>query len=178
MKANCKFIKGEGAPPVTHLPDEEADAGFPAEPERMHELTMKDWMKLFKRWGDQGPPKVSVWKEAVGRRIPRVQCQLRKLEAKDFKEQFARTRTGTSTGPDGWRSKELRLLPEQLLGPLADMMNEIEAGAPWPSSLQYAIIAMLAKAGQDPLKAVALNQRPASVASVIYRAYSSLRYKH
>ena len=58
------------------------------------------------------------------------------------------------------------------------MMNEIEAGAPWPSSLQYAIIAMLAKAGQDPLKAGPLKQRPVSVASVIYRAYSSLRYKH
>ena len=64
-----------------------------------------------------------------------------------FREQFARTRVGTSTGQDGWRSKELGLLPEQPLQTLADMMNEIEAGPPWPSDLQYAIIAMLAKAG-------------------------------
>ncbi len=37
---------------------------------------------------------------------------------------------------------------------------------------------MLAKVGQDPLKAGPLKQTPVSVASVLYRAYSSLRYKH
>ncbi len=121
---------------MTHLPDEQADAGLTAEPERMHGLTMKDRTKIFKRWGEQGPAKFEAWKEAVGKHIPKVKCQLRKLTGRDFKNQFGKARLGTSTGPDGWRSREVRLLPERLLEPLADMMREIEAGAPWPSALQ------------------------------------------
>jgi hypothetical protein len=100
------------------------------------------------------------------------------LTGKDFAGQFRRTRINTSTGTDGWRSKELKLLPEPLLEPLAWLFNAIEAGAPWPDTLLYAIIAMLAKKGQDPLLAGPLKQRPVSVASVLYRAYSSLRYRH
>ena len=37
---------------------------------------------------------------------------------------------------------------------------------------------MLAKAGQGPLEAGPLKQRPVSVASVLYRAYASIRYQH
>ena len=36
---------------------------------------------------------------------------------------------------------------------------------------------MLAKAGQDPLLAGPMNQRPVSVASALYRAYASIRYQ-
>ena len=57
-------------------------------------------------------------------------------------------------------------------------MNRVENGAPWPLALLYAIIAMLAKAGQDPLAAGPLKQRPVSVASVLYRAYAIIRYQH
>ena len=83
----------------------------------------------------------------------------------------------TSTGTDGWRSKELKLLPPSLLQPFADMMDKIENGAPWPKPLLYAITAMLGKKNQDPLKAGSLKQRPVTVASVLYRAYSSIRYR-
>ncbi len=42
----------------------------------------------------------------------------------------------------------------------------------------YAIVAMLPKAGQNPLEAGPLKQRPVSVASVLYRVYASGRYQH
>ncbi len=51
VKANYTFIKGEGPPPVSHLPDPVEPTGFTAEPERMRDLTMKDWMGIYKRWG-------------------------------------------------------------------------------------------------------------------------------
>ena len=37
------------------------------------------------------------------------------------------------------------------------------------------MVTMLAKVGQNPLEAGPLKQRPVSVASVLYKAYSSVR---
>ena len=42
VKANYRYVKGEGAPPVTHLPEKEAPLGATAEPARMHAITLKE----------------------------------------------------------------------------------------------------------------------------------------
>ena len=59
-------------------------------------------------------------------------------------KQFWRTKLNTSAGTDSLRCAELRLLPVELLEPIADLFNKIKAGAEWPTTLQYAITAMLA----------------------------------
>ena len=61
VKANYRFVKGEGAPTVTHLPDKDASTGAKSEPARMHELTLKDWPKILRRWeeAEQGSSRAS-----------------------------------------------------------------------------------------------------------------------
>ena len=44
---------------------------------------------------------------------------------------------------DGWSPKELSLLSLQACGHVADMLNQIEAGSPWPRSATHALIAYL-----------------------------------
>ena len=53
----------------------------------------------------------------------------------------------------------------ELLEPIAEMFNRIEPGAEWPRTLQYAITALLAKKGQDPLLAGPLKQLAVASAS-------------
>ena len=66
VKANYRYVKGEGPPPVTHLPDKREPTGFTAEPARMHDLTMKDWMAIFNRWEGTDPPSTQEWLLSIG----------------------------------------------------------------------------------------------------------------
>ena len=50
---------------------------------------------------------------------------------------------------DGWSPKELSLLSLQACGNVADMLNQIEAGSPWPRSATHALIAYLEKEGAE-----------------------------
>lgn len=182
VAANYRFVKGEGPPPVTHLPDPEAEGGATSEPARMHDLTYSAWMKVYRTWEGIGPPEYGAWKEQrppeARERLVAHACPLPPITGEMLYAQLRRAKYTTSTGTDSWRAAECKLLPPNLLEPMAQLFNEIEAGAEWPRGLLYAITALLAKAGQDPLTAGPLKQRPVTVASVLYRRYSSLRYKH
>ena len=67
MKANYNFIKGDGGPPVSHLPDPEASRGVTAEPDRMHEITLKAWLEILQKEGTI--PNEEEWMQHYGRHL-------------------------------------------------------------------------------------------------------------
>ena len=162
---------------MTHLPDKEATTGATAEPARMHELTLKDWMTILRRWEPGEPPSAEEWMQHYGHHLKAHPCHLGPMTGAELWRILRRTKDGTSTGSDAWRGAEVKVLPERMLDPFGRLMWRIEHGAAWPRALLYAIVAMLAKAGQNPLAAGPLKQRPVSIASVLYRAYASVRYR-
>ena len=76
-------------------------------------------------------------------------------------------------GPDGWMTAELSLMSLRAAGLLAEMLNAIEKGAPWPQDITKGRAAFLAKDPAilgDPLAYSVLL-----ILSVIYRKWASIR---
>ena len=84
----------------------------------------------------------------------------------------ARWRGGTH-GLDGWRYRELRLLPYSIWELLATFLNALEADPDptWPRALSWGSIPLLPKEGPPG----PLNLRPLTILSVIYRIWAGIR---
>lgn len=78
----------------------------------------------------------------------------------------------TATGPDGVSRVDLLSMPRTLCQRLVNLLNAIEQGQPWPSSLLVGTIAALEKVenAQD-----ASQFRPICVFSLVYRTWASCR---
>ena len=78
----------------------------------------------------------------------------------------------TATGPDGVSRYDLLSMPQHLCNRLVSLLNSIEQGRQWPSSVLVGMIAALEKVenAQD-----ASQFRPICVFSLIYRTWASCR---
>ena len=76
---------------------------------------------------------------------------------------------------DGWSPKELSLLSLQACGNVADMLNHIEGGSPWPRSATHALIVYLEKDGVA--QGHVMSYRPITITAPIYRARATLRLR-
>ena len=79
----------------------------------------------------------------------------------------------TAGGMDGWRPEDFKLLSPLAFKAMADILNAIEAGAPWPAPLLNGRAAFLAKDPEqleDPL-----GYRPLLVLPVLYRCWAGYR---
>ena len=87
------------------------------------------------------------------------------------------TETKESAGAvDGWSPKELSLLSLKLYGSIATMLNQIEAGAPWPKSALHARIVYLEKPGA--IIGQVMSYRPLTITSPIIRCWATMRLRH
>ena len=77
-------------------------------------------------------------------------------------------------GLDGTRKDDLAVLSPYACQLLADMMNAIEGGCPWPTQCTVGRLAFLSKGG-DPLDP--LEYRKLSILSKVYRLHMALRLK-
>ena len=95
------------------------------------------------------------------------------IDHRSLKEEFAKAKA-TSAGPDGWTVEDLSHMTELAAWWLAQMLERIEQGTPWPGQLAQAKAIFLAKeaggGGFDPL-----SFRIFTVASFIYRKWGKLR---
>ncbi|CAK0847227.1 unnamed protein product, partial [Prorocentrum cordatum] len=75
-------------------------------------------------------------------------------------------------GLDGWTAKELRLLPPELHGWIAELFEEIEACGSWPSELVEPEGLLLPKpgGGADPM-----DRRPIWLLPILYRLWAAGR---
>lgn len=179
-KDSYKYVKEPPLPPVTQLPTQGKGSRITAYLPEMHAVTLRDWNKVYNRWGTKGPPDEIEWIKKHGKHLEKNKkpnlWKLPPLTGEDLHKQIRATNKDTAAGTCGWRAYELKLLPAILLEPYAQLLDKIEKGAPWPQGLLYAVVALLAKHGV--IAQNALQQRPITISSVLYRIYSSLRYKH
>lgn len=73
-------------------------------------------------------------------------------------------------GADGWMVAELKSWPSLLFSKLADLLNDVElSGGDWPDELLLQTVSLVPKGetGDD--------QRPITVAALVYRAWASVR---
>ena len=82
----------------------------------------------------------------------------------------------TDAGMDQWAPADLKELSDLVYQHLADMMNTIEQGAPWPEALLFARAAFLAKDTNDALNPLAY--RVLLMVPIIYRTWAKIRLKH
>jgi hypothetical protein len=75
---------------------------------------------------------------------------------------------------DGWTNEDMAIISPYAAQALADMLNSIELGAPWPKVTKQARAAFLAK-GVDTEDC--LNYRILSILAVVYRRWASRRLK-
>ena len=82
-------------------------------------------------------------------------------------------RKGATAGSlDGWRWRELKVLPVTWFDGLARILSKVEDTGVWPDGLLDAYIALIPKTDGD---ATSLGQRPLSVLPVVYRILASAR---
>ena len=73
----------------------------------------------------------------------------------------------------GWRAKELKMVPEVLPQPLAELMNKVENGAPWPQGTLHAKASFLPK---DPASlADPMAYRILLILPTLYRHWAATR---
>ena len=82
----------------------------------------------------------------------------------------AKVFTHTSVGADGFRPRELRLLPDEWFDGLAVLFNYIVANDLWPSLLLISNVALIPKSEEAK---TAADLRPITIFSLLYRLWSS-----
>lgn len=100
---------------------------------------------------------------------------MEKLTAKDL-QHTAQTSKETAAGLDQWAPADLKLLSLEAYWYLADMLNDIEQGTPWPRQLTTARAAFLSKDPDDSLNPLAYCVR--LMLPSIYRMWAKTRLRH
>ena len=112
-------------------------------------------------------------------------CDVPPITGQDLKKQMAKTKSSRAVALDGWRIDELKFLPIEWFDLLANRLNLIENGSPWPEICCMGVITAIPKgAGTSPEDAKSgqliaedgLSTRPITNLSPLYTTYSSCRY--
>ena len=126
--------------------------------------------------GPDGPAPWDAFYEEYGQllRDHAVPQRLDALTGADLQE-CARTMAAAKAGGlDGWTVADLHQLPTPLWDRLADLLTGVEEAGTWPDAVTKVYVALCTKreGSADPLE-----QRPISVASLIYRVWSKVRMR-
>lgn len=97
------------------------------------------------------------------------------LTAEDL-QRTARVTNETAAVLDQWASADLKMLPLKAYGYLADLLNDVEKGAPCPEQLRNARAAFLSKDPEDELNPLAY--RVLLMLAALYRMWSNTRLRH
>ena len=83
---------------------------------------------------------------------------------------FAKLKSATAAGPDGWRAHEAKMLPQQFCEDLVLFYRALETSRRWPDSLTRAWLTPVPKKTRK-----AADTRPIAIMGIVYRIWSSLR---
>ena len=97
------------------------------------------------------------------------------LTGRDLQLEILHT-ANSSPGLDLWTYNDLKLLPLEAFDMLAQLLNSIEQGCPWPNQLLYTKAHLLAKNPDKRLDP--LQYRCLTITPVVYRAWAKVRLKH
>ena len=101
--------------------------------------------------------------------------QLPELTIRDFRA-ACKGAKATAAGPHCWAPAEWRLLSDEAIRRLVQLLTCIEQGGSWPTDLHHATSAYLSK---DPSKITdPLAYRVLSLLPVLYRRWAAVRLRH
>ena len=106
-----------------------------------------------------------------GRFVVCAPVDLPLLSGEDLRSAVFNMCDHSAGGADGWQVHEIKVWPMFLFQKLADMLNDVESSGVWPDDLLIQIISLI------PKDADGLDQRPITVATLVYRAWASARAK-
>ena len=143
-------------------------------PEEIHQSLQGHWVKgIFRYYDDREKPSwndfLNEYRHLLGPK--KTARKLPPITAMQLSDRA--TWRGGTHGLDGWRYKELRLLPQGVWEMLASFLNALEQHdePTWPPALCWGSIPLLPKEGPPS----PLNLRPLTILSVLYRIWAGIR---
>ncbi|CAE7690756.1 unnamed protein product [Symbiodinium sp. KB8] len=179
-KASFKWLRDDWQPPVQAMVD--ASQNVATDPQQMASFTRNAWDRLFNQ---SQQPSWAEFHNAFADFIPHTECVLPKLRAKDLAVQIRKMNNHRAVACDGWRVRELKVLPDCILDVAATLYEDLEAGQCWAASNAHSIISCIPKVKSDyesdsdhiaPVFLSPFDCRPISNISVWSTLYSGLRY--
>jgi hypothetical protein len=174
-----RFVASSFSPPITFLrrttrgPDGQEQGSFATCPSEIDSILRDAWQQIY-----NGTSK-SLHELADGFMTKYSQYLLHAPEYHlgDIQPEAFRhacmTASNTAGGLDGWDPIDFKLLSPHSFCYLADLLNAIELGAPWPDGLTQGRLAFLAK---DPTQAEdPMSYRPLLVLPHLYRRWAAHR---
>ena len=131
----------------------------------------KRWDKHLQVDDSHCDPIVSFFKQSMPA-IPTM--QLEPITVEQWLQTVRKKKAKAATGPDGWSRKDLLNMPRDLVEKIIHLLNAVEQGKPWPTSVVTGIVHSLEKI---PNATKTSQFRPITIFSLIYRTWSSIRSK-
>jgi hypothetical protein len=149
------------------------DGTWTASPNEIDQLFRDAWLPVFGRHARQAPPAWAPFQQRFGQYIRSCPLELPPLQTADLRDTLRRMSARQAAGVEGWRVAEVQRLPDLLLAQFAELFGVIENTGQWPDALSDALVTLIPKGeGAQPLQ-----QRPITVASVIYRLWAATRLR-
>ncbi len=171
---NYKKTRAPRPMPVTRLPKK--DGSFTANEAEKHAVTKEDWMRIFWHHKPEDLPSLAAYLEECGDLFEEVPVDLPEISGLRLKRRALKKARGAQS-LDGWAAEEIAALPLVIFNEYARLFEAIERGGEWPEALVHAPVPLLPKVGMSAAAEGSLKQRPVTVFAVLYRLYSSIRYK-
>ncbi len=147
---------------------ENSQRAMSSHPEEIHQSLQDHWVKgIFRYYDSREKPSSGNFHNGYRHLLgpKKTVHQLPPITATQLSDK--RKWRGGTHGLDGWRYRELRLLPHSIWELLATIFNALEDHPDpiWPTALNWGSIPLLPKEGPPG----PLNLRPLTILSVIYR---------
>ena len=138
----------------------------------MHEILHSYWKDVFQLYTSVPEPSWNRFWERYQAHLPRaVHMQHQPLTPERLRATLAKMNPNSSFGADGWRVRELRLMPTPWLQRLCLFLETVERRGEWPKALLHGTISPIPKeTGTGPSQT-----RPITVMSTIYRLWAGTR---
>ena len=164
------WVAGGRSAPTTLLQRE--DGGVTANVEEMDAILQAAWAPIFRKYASQPEPPWEPFLAEYERVIPPASPMVSAPFTADvLQRRLTRTSKRRAAGLDGWRTAELKSMPLPLLELLAQLLNVVEETGIWPDAIPRTEVVLIPKGeGTGPLQ-----QRPLSIASVVYRLWAGVR---
>eukprot|EP00661_Eupelagonemidae_sp_cell13_P004257 gene4256-1569_t len=157
--------------PITTI--EKSDGTFTSNITEIDQECREQWAPITQLYKDGGAPSWESFHHEYGNYIKKNQMQYHPMTLNDLNKTLAEMKGSSACGPDGWRPKELKVLPDPLREELVKVLNCIEQVGLWPEAPMVSVVSLLSKGkGARPRKL-----RPITVTSCIYRLWAGTRVK-
>eukprot|EP00971_Amphidinium_carterae_P067624 1339089-Amphidinium_carterae.2 len=150
------------------------DDQFESDCQKVDKQLREQWRQLHRLRGTDPYEVMRQFEKKYAQMVPRREtAALEPLTAAHLINALQHTKVHTAAGPCGWRANELKKLPLQAWRQLVTLFNNAERLGKLPRACQLIWQTPIPK---GTAKATAVDVRPISVYSVVYRLYAKARY--